>query len=204
MMRNFRCTDEVLRRIPNLKKLGIAYELYSDGLGWDYYEVDNLAHLCNLESFTLESWEKLPQNFGFPRSLKKLTLNYCKVSWGYLTVVGSLPHLEALNLMNYAVTGREWNPVEGQFLKLKSLRIDDTYLEEWVADSSHFPNLENLQLEWLRHLKEIPYGIGEIGTLRSISLVFCSSSANASAKKIQEEQRQLGNSDLRVRLNSLY
>ncbi|KZV44541.1 hypothetical protein F511_17447 [Dorcoceras hygrometricum] len=55
MMRNFRCTDEVLRRIPNLKKLGIAYELYSDGLGWDYYEVDNLAHLCNLESFTLES-----------------------------------------------------------------------------------------------------------------------------------------------------
>ncbi|KZV44138.1 hypothetical protein F511_26417 [Dorcoceras hygrometricum] len=199
-IRNFRCTNEVLRRIPNLKKLGITYWGISGGFGWDYYELYNLAHLCTLESFILYSLEKLPQNFGFPRSLKKLTLEYCKVSWGYLTVVGSLPHLEALNLMRYAVMGREWNPVEGQFQKLKSLRIDCTNLEEWVADSSHFPNLEKLELISLRHLKEIPYGIGEIGTLRSISLLRCSSSANASAEKIQEEQQQLGNSDLQVRV----
>ncbi|KZV56486.1 hypothetical protein F511_22294 [Dorcoceras hygrometricum] len=199
-MRDFRCTDEVLRRIPNLKKLGINYELFPDGIGWDYYDVYNLAHLRNLESFTLESWDKLPQNLCFPCSLKKLTLESCRVSWGYLTVVGSLPHLEALNLMTHAVMGREWNPVEGQFLKLKSLKIYITDLEEWVADSSHFPNLEKLQLKWLHHLKEIPFGIGEIGTLRSISLSRCSSSANASAEKIQEEQQQLGNSDLRVRV----
>ncbi|KZV44538.1 hypothetical protein F511_17444 [Dorcoceras hygrometricum] len=197
-IRNFRCTNEVLRRIPNLKKLGITYRGLSGGFGWDYYEVYNLAHLCNTESFNLNSREKLPQNFGFPRSLKKLTLNYCKVSWGYLTVVGSLPHLEALHLLEKAVIGREWNPVEGQFLKLKYLRIVDTDLEEWVADTSHFPNLEKLKLYWLRRLKEIPYGVGEIGTLRSISLVYCSSSANASAKKIQEEQQQLGNSDLQI------
>ncbi|KZV15989.1 hypothetical protein F511_14355 [Dorcoceras hygrometricum] len=196
---NFRCTDEVLRRIPNLKKLGIAYELSSAGFGWDYYEVYNLAHLRNLETFTLESYEKLPQNLCFPRSLKKLTLIGCKVSWEYLTVVGSLPHLEALHLMYCAVMGREWNPVEGQFLKMKSLRIADTDLEEWVADSSHFPNLEKLQLSFLRHLKEIPYGIGEIGTLRTISLFDCSSSSNASAEKIQEEQLQLGNSDLQLK-----
>ncbi|KZV36311.1 hypothetical protein F511_26313 [Dorcoceras hygrometricum] len=202
-IRNFRCTNEVLRRIPNLKKLGITYKRFSGGFGWDYYEVYNLAYLCNLESFILNSPEKLPQNFGFPRSLKKLTLQYCEVSWGYLTVVGSLPHLEALNLMHYAVVGREWNPVEGQFLKLKSLRIVGTDLEEWVADSTHFPNLEKLQLNQLRHLKEIPYGIGEIGTLRSISLVWCISSANASAEKIQEEQQQLGNSDLQVRIISV-
>ncbi|KZV24874.1 hypothetical protein F511_14757 [Dorcoceras hygrometricum] len=197
-IRNFRCTKEVLRRIPNLKKLGTTYKRFSDGFGWDYYEIYNLVHLRNLESFTLESDEKLPQNLCFPRSLKKLTLKYCEVYWGYLTVVGSLPHLEALNLMYGAVVGREWNPVEGQFLKLKSLRIYDTDLEEWVADSSHFPNLEKLQLESLRDLKEIPYGIGEIGTLRSISLFDCSSSANASAEKIQEEQQQLGNSDIQV------
>ncbi|KZV15987.1 hypothetical protein F511_14353 [Dorcoceras hygrometricum] len=125
---NFRCTDEVLCRIPNLKKLGIDYYLFSDGFGWDYYEVYNLAHLRNLESLTLESWEKLPQNLCFPRSLRKLTLIGCKVSWEYLTVVGSLPHLEALHLMDCAVMGRNWNPVEGQFLKLKSLRIHDTDL----------------------------------------------------------------------------
>ncbi|KZV56488.1 hypothetical protein F511_22296 [Dorcoceras hygrometricum] len=201
-VRNFRCTNEVLRRTPNLKKLAISYRRISGGFGWDYYEVYNLAHLCNLELFILTSWEKLPQNFGFPRSLKKLTLEYCKVSWEYLTVVGSLPHLEALNLMGNAVVGREWNPVEGQFLKLKSLRIFRTDLEEWVADSSHFPRLEKLQLDELYNLKEIPYGIGEIGTLRSISLSRCSSSANASAEKIQEEQQQLGNSDLQVHVET--
>ncbi|KZV56491.1 hypothetical protein F511_22299 [Dorcoceras hygrometricum] len=202
-IRNFRCTDEVLRRIPNLKKMGIVYKLFSDGFGWDYYEMYNLAHLRNLESFSLKSWYKLPQNLCFPRSLKKLTLSYCGVSWGYLTVVGTLPYLEALNLIGYACMGREWNPVEGQFLKLKSLGIVGTDLEEWVADSSHFPHLEKLELFSLDDLKEIPYGIGEIGTLRSISLSYCSSSANASAKKIQEEQQQLGNSDLRVRIYSV-
>ncbi|KZV24873.1 hypothetical protein F511_14756 [Dorcoceras hygrometricum] len=199
-IRDFRCTDEVLRRIPNLKKLGITYMPFSDGFEWDYYEVHNLAHLHNLESFTLHSLT-LPQNLCFPRSLKKLTLKRCQVPWGYLTVVGSLPHLEALNLIDEAAMGREWNPVEGQFLKLKSLRIADTDLEEWVADSSHFPNLEKLELSFLSHLKEIPYDIGEIGTLRSISLVLCSSSANASAEMIQEEQQQLGNSDLQVRIS---
>ncbi|KZV56499.1 hypothetical protein F511_22307 [Dorcoceras hygrometricum] len=146
-IRNFRCTEEVLRRIPNLKKLGITYRLIPDGIEWDYYELYNLVHLRNLESFTLESpWDELPQNLCFPCSLKKLTLKQCILSWEYLTVVGSLPHLEALNLMSYAVRGREWNPVEGQFLKLKYLRIVETDLEEWVADSSHFPNLEKLIL----------------------------------------------------------
>ncbi|KZV15991.1 hypothetical protein F511_14357 [Dorcoceras hygrometricum] len=199
-MLNFRCTDEVLHRIPNLKKLGIvyAYLLSSDGFGWDHYEVYNLAHLRNLETFTLETYYKLPQNLCFPSSLKKLTLSDCKVSWEYLTVVGTLPHLEALNLMYNAVVGREWNPVEGQFLKLKYLRIVDTDLEEWVADSSHFPNLEKLALYSLDDLKEIPCGLGEIGTLRSISLSYCSSSASDSAEKIQEEQQQLGNTDLQV------
>ncbi|KZV56497.1 hypothetical protein F511_22305, partial [Dorcoceras hygrometricum] len=195
-IRDFRCTDEVFRRIPNLKKLGLTYRRFSGG--WDYYEVYNLAHLHNLESFTLRNWEELPQNFCFPRSLKKLTLIESRMPWEYLTVVGSLPHLEALHLMYCADMGREWNPVEGQFLKLKSLRISRTNLEEWIADSSHFPNLEKLQLYSLKGLKEIPYGIGEIGTLRSISLLGCSSSANASAEKIQEEQQQLGNSDLRT------
>ncbi|KZV24839.1 hypothetical protein F511_14722 [Dorcoceras hygrometricum] len=197
-VRNFRCTNEVLRRMPNLKKLGITYRGFTHRFQWDCYDVYNLVHLHNLESLTLESpFEKLPQNLCFPCSLKKLTLSNCTVPWGYLTVVGSLPHLEALNLMNFAAMGREWNPVEGQFLQLKSLRISYTDLEEWVADSSHFPNLEKLQLSCLFDLKEIPYGIGEIGTLGSISLFYCSSSANASAEKIQEEQQQqLGNSDL--------
>ncbi|XP_075479745.1 putative late blight resistance protein homolog R1C-3 [Primulina tabacum] len=199
-IRNFRCTDEVVHRIPNLKKLGITYKPFSSGIGWDYHEVYNLSNLHNLESLIFDSHENVLRNLRFPQSLKKLTLERCGVSWEDLTVVGSLRHLEVLDLMHYAAKGREWNPVEGQFLELKSLRIELTDLVEWKADRSHFPGLEKLELRCLRSLKEIPEDIGEIPTLRSISLVLCSESAYSSAKKIQEEQQNLGNYELLVQV----
>ncbi|XP_073294600.1 putative late blight resistance protein homolog R1C-3 [Primulina huaijiensis] len=160
-IRNFRCTDEVIRRIPNIKKLGINYRDFARGYGWQYHE---------------SVWEDL-------------------------TLVGLLPHLEVLKLKNYAALGAKWNPVEGEFLQLKSLQIENTNLEEWIADSSHFPLLENLALRHVRNLKEIPYSIGEIPTLKTISLEGCSDSANSSAKEIQEEQQNLGNDDLRVHVH---
>ncbi|XP_073125277.1 putative late blight resistance protein homolog R1B-16 [Henckelia pumila] len=200
-IRNFRFTDEVVHRLPNLKKLGISYMEFPGGFGWDHYEVYNLARLRNLESLFLKSSEKnVLQNVCFPSLLKKLTLMSCEVCWEDLTVVGSLPHLEVLNLLYHAVKGREWKPVEGQFLELKSLRIEHSDVEEWIADSSHFPSLEKLKLVRLRDLKEIPDGIGEIPTLGLISLVVCSESANSSARKIKEDQQNLGNSDLQVNI----
>ncbi|XP_073121230.1 putative late blight resistance protein homolog R1B-17 [Henckelia pumila] len=203
-IRNFRCTDEVLCRVPNLKRLGITYRLFPSGLGWDYFEVYNLFHLRNLVSLSLNCDKKLSlENLQFPHSLKKLTLRKCGVCWEDLTVVGSLPHLEVLNLLDEAVKGREWNPLEGQFLELKSLQIEYSDVVEWIADSSHFPCLEILLLGFLGDLKEIPYGIGEIPTLRLISLIECSDSANSSAKKMEEEQQNLGNYDLRVRALNL-
>ncbi|XP_073125222.1 putative late blight resistance protein homolog R1B-16 isoform X1 [Henckelia pumila] len=199
-IRNLRCTDEVVGRIPNIRKLGITYREFPDGLGWDDYEVDNLARLHSLESLFLKSAEKVPQqSLCFPHSLKKLTLENCELGWEDLTVVGLLPHLEVLNLMHDAVKGSRWNPEEGEFLELKCLRIQSTDVEEWIADRSHFPRLEKLQLGGLRHLKEIPQGIGEIPTLGSILLVWCSPSAIYSAKKIQEEQQNIGNYELEVR-----
>ncbi|XP_073126398.1 putative late blight resistance protein homolog R1C-3 [Henckelia pumila] len=201
-IRNFGCTDEVVHRIPNLKKLGITYKRFRNGFGWDHYEVYNLARLRNLETLSLESSEKnVLQNVCLPPWLKKLCLRKCGLCWEDLTAVGSLPRLQVLKLMYGSVKGREWNPVEGQFLELKCLRFDGTDLVEWTADSSHFPRLENLQLRFLDYLKEIPCDIGEIPTLRSISVILCNESVNSSARKIQEDQQNLGNSDLRVRWN---
>ncbi|XP_073295584.1 putative late blight resistance protein homolog R1A-3 [Primulina huaijiensis] len=200
-IRNFRCTDEVVHRMPNLKKLGITYWRFPGGFGWDHYEVYNLSNLRNLESLIFGSYENVLRNLCFPQSLKKLTLENCRVPWEDLTVVGLLPHLEVLNLMDKAVKGREWNPVEGEFPELKSLKIFSTDLVEWTADSSHFPRLEKLILGYLEFLKEIPEGIGEIPTLRSILLVFCSDSVYSSAEKIQEEQLELGNYEFQVRIN---
>ncbi|XP_073121213.1 putative late blight resistance protein homolog R1C-3 [Henckelia pumila] len=202
-IRSFRCTEEVVGRIPNLKKLGITYWQFLNCFGWDYFEVYNLALLHNLESLSLEGYEKnVLQNVCFPPSLKKLTLERCGgVCWDDLTMVGSLPRLEVLNLISNGYKRREWKSVEGQFLALKCLRIVNADVEEWIADGSHFPSLEKLQLEFVRYLKEIPCGIGEIPTLGSISLYFCSESANSSARKILEDQQNLGNSDLKVFAN---
>ncbi|KAG8362589.1 hypothetical protein BUALT_BualtUnG0060200 [Buddleja alternifolia] len=137
---DFRCTKDVLERIPNLKKLGIRY--YND--------------------------------------------------FKDMTYVGSLPNLEVLEIDD-AFKGPEWNPIEGEFLRLKVLLIYYTDLACWRAENSHFPILESLELNGVNSLEEIPPGIGEIVTLRSIHLDNCRECIVNSAKQILDEQQCIGN-----------
>ncbi|EYU17666.1 hypothetical protein MIMGU_mgv1a021453mg, partial [Erythranthe guttata] len=150
-------------------------------------------------------WGDLVQNLKFPSSLKKLSLRNSNLRWEDLTVIGSLPHLEVLKLMGLnSIVGNEWNPVEGEFIRLKFLGIYYCYdLMHWNADRSHFPVLENLVLEGLSKLDEIPFDIGEIPTLGLIELDGCSESAAISAVRILEEQESLGNEGLQVRVKLL-
>ncbi|KAK4437303.1 putative disease resistance protein [Sesamum alatum] len=196
---NFRCTEEVLERIPNVKKLKI---IYSDNLEeWSYYCLYNLAYLHKLESLFLSSKFVSLEHTAFPQSLKKLTLTMCRIPWEDMTIFGSLPNLEVLKLYHKAFQGPEWNPHEGQFLRLKVLYIHSIDLELWGAEDIHFPNLERLVLKTMFELKEIPSGIGDIVTLRSIYLSDCTDSAVNSAKQIQKEQESNGN-ELEVRVES--
>ncbi|KAL2490426.1 Disease resistance RPP8-like protein 3 [Abeliophyllum distichum] len=190
---NFRCTEEVLQRIPNLKKLGISF-VDGDELDSGYYCLNNLARLLKLESLGL--FERLPSFLKivtFPISLKKLSFTLCYLSWEDMTIVGSLPNLQVLKLLCVSFVGLEWKPNEGEFLQLKYLLLDRIYLENWIANSTHFPSLERLVIESCPNLKEIPFGIGEIPTLESIEVSnFCRDSVVASAKQIQEEKQELG------------
>ncbi|KAK4394802.1 putative late blight resistance proteinR1A-10 [Sesamum angolense] len=188
---NFRCTEEVLERIPNVKKLKV---IYSDNSGaWSYYCLHNLAYLHKLESLSLTSSFVSLEDTAFPQSLKKLTLTRCRIPWDSMTVIGSLSNLEVLKLYYKAFQGPEWNPHEGQFPRLKVLYIHNTDLERWGAEDIHFPNLESLVLKTMFCLEEIPAGIGDIPTLRSIHLSDCTDSAVTSAKQIQKEQESNGN-----------
>ncbi|XP_057800193.1 putative late blight resistance protein homolog R1A-10 [Salvia miltiorrhiza] len=75
---DFKCSEEVVKRIPNIKKLGIEY-LGRGGVEQDdYYCLNNIKRLCKLESLYIWCW----YNFGaslyaltFPQSLRKLTLD---------------------------------------------------------------------------------------------------------------------------------
>ncbi|KAL2559823.1 Disease resistance RPP8-like protein 3 [Forsythia ovata] len=198
---NFRCTEEVIQRIPNLKRLKISFKRGAV-LERGYYCLNNLVHLLKLESLSCSIISSLSfwKNIAFPISLKKLSLKNCCLPWEDLTIVGSLPNLHVLKLLWYSFDGLEWEPNEGEFLQLKYLMLADINLENWIADSIHFPSLEHLVIEQCRYLKEIPSGIGEIPTLESIEVSLCGDSVVTSAKQIQAEQQSLGNDDLQVRI----
>ncbi|KAL0385153.1 UNVERIFIED_CONTAM: putative late blight resistance proteinR1B-12 [Sesamum radiatum] len=206
---NFRCTKEVLEIImPNLKKLGISY-FHDRQTEWSSYEFNNFVYLDQLETLKCLFIAKdslvekpLPQNLAFPSNLKKLTLSGCRISWEKMTVIGSLPNLEVLKLQNHAFQGSVWEPNEGEFTRLKYLFIHVSDLEHWAANDAHFPQMEHLSLSCCFKLGEIPSEIGDIGTLVKLELYQCSPSAVASAMRIQEEQRNMGNDGLRVHVNS--
>ncbi|KAL0291093.1 UNVERIFIED_CONTAM: putative late blight resistance proteinR1A-10 [Sesamum radiatum] len=205
---NFRCTKEVVERIPNLKKLEVEYySIKSEKCSG--YCLENLAYLHKLASLTLSittfTWKRLPSYemldlgagdhmyIAFPDSLKELHLGGGRIPWENVTVIGSLPNLEVLKLWFNTFDGPEWNPEEGQFSRLKALYICGSDLVWWRAESTHFPNLETLFLIGMAHLKEVPSEIGDIATLRSIYLERCSESATLSAKQIEAEQHSNGN-----------
>ncbi|KAL0306763.1 UNVERIFIED_CONTAM: hypothetical protein Sradi_6093600 [Sesamum radiatum] len=116
---NFRCTEEVVERIPNLKKLKVCY--FANLEECSYYCLHNLVRLHKLESLSFRAQDFLLESIAFPTSLKKLVLSDCKIPWEGMTTIGSLPNLEVLKLHDDAFEGSEWNPIEGEFLRLKAL-----------------------------------------------------------------------------------
>ncbi|KAL2515556.1 Disease resistance RPP8-like protein 3 [Forsythia ovata] len=199
---NFRFTEEVLQRIPNLKKLGILFDSKAV-LDAGYYCFNNLARLLKLESLSCSFFmsTSLQKNIAFPISLKKLSFFLCDhFHWEDMTIVGSLPNLQVLKLNSCFFDGLEWEPNEGEFLQLKYLLLSEINLENWIVNSIHFPSLERLVIEGCESLKEIPRDIGEIPTLESIEVFRCGASVVTSANQIQEEQHSLGNDYLQVRI----
>ncbi|KAL0362484.1 UNVERIFIED_CONTAM: hypothetical protein Scaly_1203600 [Sesamum calycinum] len=104
-----------------------------------------------------------------------------------MTTIGSLPNLEVLKLHDDAFEGSEWNPIEGEFLRLKALFIWSCELVWWGAEDIHFPNLEVLSLKFVGKLNEIPSSIGDITTLNSIWVRLCGASVKNSARRILKE-----------------
>ncbi|KAL7115169.1 hypothetical protein ACP275_04G168400 [Erythranthe tilingii] len=199
---NLKLSEEVCERIPNVKKLTIHYEGLSKSSRC-YNNLCSISMLRKLESLTcrFDDPPKSLRTIKFPTWLKKLSLSgRGLLDWEELTAIGSLPNLEVLKLIG-SVRGSEWNPVEGEFIRLKYLFISYLLeLKHWNADSAHFPVLEKLVLRGLWNLEEIPSGIGEIPTLGLIDLFICSESVAISAMRILEDQQNQGNKDLQVRV----
>ncbi|KAI3454416.1 hypothetical protein Pfo_011079 [Paulownia fortunei] len=134
------CTQGVVARMPNLKKLGIRIESRHDAVE----TFRDLTHLRRLESFKcvvvnpdFES-QVVSSIPAFPSSLRKLSLSGCGFSWEYMPCIGRLPKLEILKLRCYAFRGPEWKNIEGktifgEFPRLKFLLLEDLDLQHWRA-----------------------------------------------------------------------
>ncbi|KAH6758114.1 hypothetical protein C2S52_023000 [Perilla frutescens var. hirtella] len=204
---NFWLSEEICKRIPNIKELRVNYYNFERVCDEpkSHYSLHNLRRLHKLEvldcSFSQEpGWRDLALSLTFPSSLKKLLLTDPHLQWEELTMmVGFLPHLHFLYL-DEVKSGPEWNPVEGGFPNLKTLYICNCPdLICWNADSSHFPVLELLFLQDLSKLDNFPSSLGEIPTLQSISLEACSVSLAMSAMRmLVEQQEEQGNDDIRL------
>ncbi|KAL2465027.1 putative disease resistance protein RDL6 [Abeliophyllum distichum] len=172
LVMNFRCTEEVIKRIPNIKKLGIHYK--DEEMDLEYYCLNNLVHLHKLESLKLTYFGfSFLINLSFPTSLKKLTLVEGGLSLEDMSIVGSLPNLQVLKLRRTPFFRREWITNAGEFFQLKYLLLQSIALKGWRVDPTSFPSLECLVLKDCYDFVEIPDEIREIPTLRSIEIYEC-------------------------------
>ncbi|KAL0464124.1 UNVERIFIED_CONTAM: putative late blight resistance proteinR1A-10 [Sesamum latifolium] len=203
---NFIFTSKAIEMIRNIKKLKVLYtSVWQASLA--EYCLDNLVHLAQLETlnfrFITSWWEKhpVPVSFALPPNLKKLTLSGCGLTRQYMATIGSLPNLEVLKLRNDAFIGTQWESSQEEFPRLKFLLMERLNLKFWRAESTHFPVLECLIIRYCPEL-EIPCEIGEIPTLQLIVVGPQSKPAADSAELIQEEQQNLGNDLLQIRICS--
>ncbi|XP_047965676.1 putative late blight resistance protein homolog R1B-14 [Salvia hispanica] len=136
---NFRLSNEVCKRIPNVRELRLSY---CDEVSSNYCP-RNLSCFHHLQCLWLQfddssKWREFVTSLTFPSTLEFLCLSGCGVDWEELTMmVGSLPNFFELQLLQDSVTGSVWNPEEEKFLRLKYLTIHDCDdLVYWNADSA--------------------------------------------------------------------
>ncbi|GFP90668.1 putative late blight resistance protein homolog r1a-4 [Phtheirospermum japonicum] len=151
----------------------------------DYIVLENLQTLMNVENFRFSKGvlKKIP-------NIKKLKITYDRSyggnkEWPHYCL-GNLDRLRKLESLVFL------------FLRYNTSR--DVLLQN-LAFPISLKKLEHLGFQMLPVLKEIPLDIGEIPTLRSIQLEYCSDSAVVSAKEILEKQESFGNVGLRVQVH---
>ncbi|KAI5677144.1 hypothetical protein M9H77_08094 [Catharanthus roseus] len=191
--------EKILRNLPCLRKLGCTFATsLNDSVNYRrFLLLDFLNHLESLK-ISLSGKVQYPFEFNFPSNLRRLTVSEFQLPWDAMSVIGRLCNLEVLKLLNKAFTGQEWNMREGDFLKLKFLKLDQLDIAVWNGSSEHLPVLEQLVLHQCKHLEQVPSDFGEIHALKMINVTWCNPSVDHSIRRIQEEQLEMGNDQLNV------
>ncbi|CAI9112356.1 OLC1v1012796C1 [Oldenlandia corymbosa var. corymbosa] len=164
-----------------------------------------LKPLKQLEALRINGHYNKSSTLNFPKmeNLKKLSLSGGQLPWSILsTIWKQLPNLEILKLLSYSCSGSTWDLEDGNFSKLKYLKLEFLDVEEIVFSAcgeDTFPCLEELVLYGCHKLEEIPSEFGQVCTLNMIKVLgWCSSGAKRSAFEILKEQQEYNNDSFRI------
>ncbi|XP_055802715.1 putative late blight resistance protein homolog R1A-3 [Solanum dulcamara] len=199
------CTNEVFSGIPNVKRLIIHVPEYKQEFP---DRLLDMSRLTKLEAFKFNGSPFLQdtiKRFVFPTSLRRLSLSLCcNFVWADISsTFMMLPNLEELKFKDCRASSHEWSLSDkDKFKSLKLLLLEVICLERLEASSDNFPNLKRLVLKGCFYLQEIPADFGEICTLESIELHDCSTTAEDSARNIEQEQEDMGNNSLKVYIHN--
>ncbi|KAL7181139.1 hypothetical protein ACSBR1_040077 [Camellia fascicularis] len=188
-------------RTPNLKKLGLCGRMVHEK-SLMFPDLHFLDHLQELKLWNEGVFNRNPHVLGrvkLPLNLTKLTLKNTYLNWDEMSTLGkSLPNLEGLKLLNRACIGKCWETSDGEFPRLKFLKLKHVLVDQLEVSSNHFPVLQRLVLIQCNGLKKIPSEMGDITTLQMIEVHWCHPSLANSAKEIKEEQESIGNNWLQM------
>ncbi|MFS8025117.1 putative P-loop containing nucleoside triphosphate hydrolase, leucine-rich repeat domain superfamily [Helianthus anomalus] len=164
-----------------------------------HYEFKSLTYLEKLKLTVHDGPKGEPKNhITFPATLKSLTLVGCLLPWSDMSIIQSLPNLQVLKLKYMAFEGNRWDTYEQEFAQLKFLRLEMLNIKVWEAYSISFPYLRQLEIFHCLDLEEIPHEIGDIPTLELIKIKKCRDFVGESVRRIEEEQHDCGNYDLKI------
>ncbi|XP_027164619.1 putative late blight resistance protein homolog R1B-8 isoform X2 [Coffea eugenioides] len=195
-LRLYKEGENLLRRIPNVRRLNISDERTGNG-------VLNMSRLDCLESLTLGSREHV--ELSFPMNMKKLSLYNVGLPCRKMSLVEQLPYLEVLELRKQSMVGHMWELMEKGFPKLRVLTLEEVEVEEWTEadpDSGYgyFPRLQQLNLQRISKLEKTPACLGSISNLKTIQVAHCGSRVKSLVREIEEEQKDNYGNDVNLKI----
>ncbi|KAK4427044.1 putative disease resistance RPP13-like protein 3 [Sesamum alatum] len=169
------CTKEILKRIPNLKKVGIQIE-EAPGAAETLRSFDFFRGIKSL-TFMIINPKPRPQ---VPAPIKSFPSGLTKLSMSGLGVPGRT----SLSLFN----------------SLKVFLLEDTDLGHWRPGQGAFILLRHLIIRHCYKLEEIPLQIGIYPALKTVELVDVKPSVVASAEKILQVRTNNDMGKIQVRV----
>lgn len=204
------CNRGILRRMPNLKKVGIRMDS-------SHHSTENFSFLSHFTSICtgLKSLKCIVINprdrmaKAIPSSpetnaftvIRKMTLSGCGLPWKCIEAIGALMQfVEVLKLRCHAFWGPVWRSV--QFPRLEYLLLEDLDLKRWKADNRHLEKLRHVIVRHCYKLKHFPRAFESIESLQMIELEDCSKSAVLAIEGINERRKRLTHNKLPVQTHS--